>query len=172
MERKFAIGELAALAGVSRRCIHYYSQLRLVPPPLGGGRGHYYTEEHLTRLREIRSLQEAGLGLDEIRARLAAASRPAAGLTEPGPGPAPAPAPLAAPVLWSRLPVLPGLEVHLQAGLTRASPGRLETFRQAVAALAVRHLGIDPHLPQGGPSRDDAGIPPTPLSGPDPDAEV
>ncbi|NLI79130.1 MAG: MerR family transcriptional regulator [Candidatus Riflebacteria bacterium] len=168
MERKFAIGELAALAGVSRRCIHYYSQLKLVPPPLGGGRGHYYTEAHLDRLREIRSLQEAGLGLDEIGARLGAPSERQAGLTERGP----VRAPPAAAVLWSRLAVLPGLEVHLQAGFTRASPGRLETFRQAVAALAIRHLGIDPNFPQGGPHRDDEGISPSPVSGPDPEAEV
>lgn len=168
MEQKFAIGELAALAGVSRRCIHYYSQLKLVPPPLGGGRGHYYTGSHLERLREIRSLQEAGLGLDEIRARLAAPSGVVAGVTERGP----ARVSLAAAVLWSRLSVLPGLEVHLRAGITRASPGRLETFRQAVAELAVRQLGIDPNFPQGGPSRDDADFSPAPVSGPDPDAEV
>jgi DNA-binding transcriptional MerR regulator len=37
----YAIGDLAELAGVSRRTIRYYVQEGLVPAPLGLGRGSH-----------------------------------------------------------------------------------------------------------------------------------
>ena len=70
-DRKYSIGELADLAGVSRRTIRYYVQRGLVPPPLGAGRGHYYTGEHLQRLLSIKLLQDRGLSLEEIERQLA-----------------------------------------------------------------------------------------------------
>ncbi|MBA2355458.1 MAG: MerR family DNA-binding transcriptional regulator, partial [Acidobacteria bacterium] len=38
----YAIGDLAALGGVSRRTVRYYVQGGLIPPPEGLGRGNHY----------------------------------------------------------------------------------------------------------------------------------
>src|SRR5215510_7557991 len=64
---RYAIGDLADLAGVSRRTVRYYIQEGLLPAPLGVGRGRHYSQEHLDRLIEVKALQERGQTLDEIR---------------------------------------------------------------------------------------------------------
>lgn len=67
---RYAIGDLAELGGVSRRTVRYYVQERLLPAPLGVGRGNHYGPEHLDQLLRVKSLQLAGQSLDEIRAAL------------------------------------------------------------------------------------------------------
>ncbi|HNV70284.1 MAG TPA: MerR family transcriptional regulator [Candidatus Ozemobacteraceae bacterium] len=67
MDQRYAIGQLVELTGTSRRVIRYYIAQGLLEPPLGAGRGHYYTAKHLHRLRQIASLKQLGLTLDEIR---------------------------------------------------------------------------------------------------------
>ena len=69
-ERCYGITELAELGGVTRRTVRYYVQRGLLPTPLGTGRGPHYTPAHLERLIHIRKLQEAGVPLAEIAARL------------------------------------------------------------------------------------------------------
>jgi DNA-binding transcriptional MerR regulator len=69
-ERSYGVEELAERAGVSRRTVRYYVQRGLLPPPLGLGRGDHYTEAHLATLVRIRELQESGVSLDDIAARL------------------------------------------------------------------------------------------------------
>ncbi|MDI9528467.1 MAG: MerR family transcriptional regulator [Candidatus Cloacimonadota bacterium] len=44
---RYSIAELASAAGVSRRAVRYYVQRKIIDPPCGGGRGSYYTEQHL-----------------------------------------------------------------------------------------------------------------------------
>ncbi len=58
-QQRYTIGELAALTGVSRRTVRFYVQRGLIPPPLGAGRGSFYTDEHLGLIRGIRSRQAA-----------------------------------------------------------------------------------------------------------------
>ena len=69
-ERCYRIKELAELGGVTRRTVRYYVQRGLLPTPLGTGRGPHYTPTHLERLIQIRQLQETGVPLAEIAARL------------------------------------------------------------------------------------------------------
>src|SRR5262245_6643969 len=69
-ESRHAIGELAELAGVSRRTIRYYVQEGLLPAPLGVGRGRHYGDQHLDQLLKVKALQEKGRTLDEIRREL------------------------------------------------------------------------------------------------------
>src|SRR4029079_7253438 len=64
---RYAIGDLARLAGVSRRTVRYYVQENLIPAPLGVGRGDHYGPEHLERILRVKAMQEAGKTLDEIR---------------------------------------------------------------------------------------------------------
>ncbi len=63
----YRIGELASLAGVTRRTVHYYINKGLIPPAEGAGVSSYYTEDHLNLIMLIRKLQESYLPLDEIR---------------------------------------------------------------------------------------------------------
>lgn len=63
----YRIGELAELAGVTRRTVHYYINKGLIPPAEGAGVTSYYTADHLNRIKLIRKLQESYLPLDEIR---------------------------------------------------------------------------------------------------------
>ena len=63
----YRIGELAELAGVTRRTVHYYINKGLIPPAEGAGVNSYYTADHLNRIKLIRKLQELYLPLNEIR---------------------------------------------------------------------------------------------------------
>ncbi|MFA4837909.1 MAG: MerR family transcriptional regulator [Candidatus Neomarinimicrobiota bacterium] len=60
-EKQYKIGELAELAGVSRRTVRFYVQNALMSPPVGLGRGSYYTDEHLTQIARLRDLQKQGI---------------------------------------------------------------------------------------------------------------
>lgn len=126
---RYSIGELSDLTGLSRRTIHYYVQRGLLPPPEGGGRGHYYTPDHVERIRRIRAWQDAGTSLDGIKACLGDGGREADELAAPAPVRRPEPA------MWVRLPVAPGVELGLQAGRFRISPARLAQLAEAVADI-------------------------------------
>jgi DNA-binding transcriptional MerR regulator len=114
----YNIDELADLGGVSRRTVRYYVQEGLLPPPLGVGRGRHYGRPHLDRLIEVRTWQEAGLSLGEIRAR----RTPSRG----GGRPESAPAQTPARSTWHRLTLAPGVELHVAQDIRLAAPGRLE----------------------------------------------
>jgi len=68
------LDDLARLAGTSPRTVRYYVQRGLLPPPTFRGKDSAYGEDHLVRLRVIRTLQEAFLPLDAIASTIAAAS--------------------------------------------------------------------------------------------------
>jgi DNA-binding transcriptional MerR regulator len=70
-EGRYAIGDLAGLAGITPRTVRYYIAQGLLPGPAGSGPGAHYTESHLARLRLIRRLQRQHQPLSEIRQRLA-----------------------------------------------------------------------------------------------------
>ncbi len=62
------IGEASRLSGISVRRLRFYSDEGLLPPAARTESGYrVYSEQDLVRLELIRSLREAGLGLDAIR---------------------------------------------------------------------------------------------------------
>ena len=63
----YNIETLAKLTVLTRRTIRYYVQRELLDPPEGGGRGSYYTAEHLERLKKIQELSEQGVPLIHMR---------------------------------------------------------------------------------------------------------
>ncbi len=63
--------EVAKAAGVSPRTVRYYIQRGLLPPPRFRGPDTAYGDEHVTRLRAIRRLQDAYWPLDAIGGLLA-----------------------------------------------------------------------------------------------------
>jgi DNA-binding transcriptional MerR regulator len=66
------IGELARRTGVSVRTLHYYDEIGLLSPSNHSAAGHrIYGVREVTRLQQIRSLQQLGFGLKEIQTMLA-----------------------------------------------------------------------------------------------------
>jgi len=63
----FNIDTLARKNRLTRRTIRYYIQRGLLPRPEGGGRGHYYTDEHQRRLDLIQKWSRQGVPLEKIR---------------------------------------------------------------------------------------------------------
>ncbi len=116
-DTRYAIGELAELGGVSRRTVRFYVQEGLIPAPFGVGRGNHYGPEHLGRLLEVKSLQEAGHTLDEIRSRL---QRNGARREPEGAFPA-----LLERAQYRRVTLAPGVELHVAADVRLPSPGKL-----------------------------------------------
>jgi len=131
----YSIGELAELAGVTRRTVRYYVQRKLLPAPLGRGRGGHYDGDHLQRLLRIRTLQEQGRSLDEIHADLEGGDVPDAAPA------APAPAPVAMDGdHWIRIRLADGVELHLRARPSLPGPRAIRELQRTV----LRILGNDP----------------------------
>ena len=135
-EPRYAIGDLAALGGVSRRTVRYYVHEGLLPPPLGVGRGNHYGPAHLQQLLRVKAQQDAGRTLDEIRRTFAGtARRPAARPAAAAPPDEPLPR-----AVYRRLTLSPGVELHVSADVHPPSPGTL----QALAAWCRANLPAPP----------------------------
>jgi len=147
-----SIAELAERAAVSRRTVRYYIELGLVPAPLGRGRGEHYDGRHLAAVLRVKTLQQEGLSLDEIRERRsqrdrrgrprdgaerrAAADRRAGDDRRGAAGRGPwAPPPGTA--AWVRQQVAPGVELHLQ-GARPLSEAQLSALARFLNELVIR----------------------------------
>ena len=123
MEREtYRLPELADAAGVTPRTVRYYIAQGLLNSPGRLGASTRYGREHLDRLQLIRTLQDQGLSLAEIRDRLD--PRPPSMLADTAWAPleprlamhrsmpmAPAPPPIG-PSVWERIALTPDLELH------------------------------------------------------------
>ena len=127
MEPRYGIQDLVQVSGIPRRTIRYYVQRGLLPAPLGSGRGHYYTQEHLQRLRRIREMQRTGQSLDEIAERIDAPE------VDSAPAAAPDPVELE---LVTRVRLAEGVELSFASPARVPSPARL----RALVAAARRIL--------------------------------
>lgn len=65
----FSVGEISRALGISRRIILHYEERGLIQPDVRNSAtgNRYYSIDTFTRLRSIRSMQNLGLTLDEIR---------------------------------------------------------------------------------------------------------
>ncbi|KAB7848466.1 MerR family transcriptional regulator [Streptomyces mobaraensis] len=61
------IGELAERAGISTRALRHYESLGLLPARRAGNGYRDYDEADLRLLRQIRTLQDFGFGLEDTR---------------------------------------------------------------------------------------------------------
>ncbi len=132
--REYGIAELADLGGVSRRTVRYYVQEGLLPAPLGVGRGRHYGPAHLEQLLRVKTLQEEGRSLTEIRAILA-------GNRNGGEEPRLPTAPPRSP--WTRLEVAPGVELHVAGGVRIPPPGKLAELTDWCRRVFRREEGED-----------------------------
>ena len=70
----FKVGQVTKYTGISVRTLHYYEEIGLLRPLRRTASGHRrYDHSDIVRLQEIRSLQQLGLSLSDIRATLAGA---------------------------------------------------------------------------------------------------
>jgi DNA-binding transcriptional MerR regulator len=68
---KYTVKQLADIAGVSRRTLHYYDEIGLLMPSAYGENGYrYYGENEALRLQQILFFRELDFGLDKIQAVL------------------------------------------------------------------------------------------------------
>jgi DNA-binding transcriptional MerR regulator len=121
-EGRYGIEELADLGGVTRRTVRYYVQEGLLPAPLGLGRGRHYGEEHLERLLKVKALQEQGMPLAAIREAIDGGGRKQAMAGAMVADATPAVLPRSA---WSRLELVPGIELNVSSAYRLPSPGRI-----------------------------------------------
>jgi MerR family transcriptional regulator, thiopeptide resistance regulator len=64
----YTVKQLAKLAGVSARTLHYYDEIGLLKPDSHGDNGYrYYGEEAAPRLQQILFFKELGLSLQDIQ---------------------------------------------------------------------------------------------------------
>lgn len=69
--KHYSMRELHEMAGVQGRTVRHWIRQKLIPKPLGKGRGARYTEQHVLLARVIQQLRTQRLSLRAIRARLA-----------------------------------------------------------------------------------------------------
>ena|SRR2546422_5746830 len=125
-DANYSIAELAQLGGVSRRTVRYYIQENLLPPPLGVGRGPHYGADHLERLLAVKAMQERGMSLEGIRDAGSAGKRQFLAAAKVRP---------VERSQWTRIDVLPGIELHVSGDYRLPAPIKLaelgEWCRQA-----------------------------------------
>ncbi|CAG7615692.1 MerR family transcriptional regulator [Paenibacillus allorhizosphaerae] len=72
MKRKWKVGDLAKLTGLTVRTLRFYDQIGLFSPSDQTESGHrLYNESDISRLQQILSLKELGLSLEEVKSVLA-----------------------------------------------------------------------------------------------------
>jgi DNA-binding transcriptional MerR regulator len=119
--KQYTIEDLCELIGFTRRTIRYYIQEGLLDPPAGRGRGGFYFDSHLERLRQIKTLQDDGLKLSQIQELLKVGKKPEM-------------APLRE--IWIRYPIEPGIEIHIQKELDESERKKMaEIIRVAKSIL-------------------------------------
>lgn len=68
---RYTVTQLARLAGVTRRTLHYYDQIGLLRPGQVGGNGYrYYSDDALLQLQQILFFRELDFSLEQIKTSL------------------------------------------------------------------------------------------------------
>lgn len=122
---ELSLADLATESGLTQRTIRYYISRGLLEGPARGGRGAFYTTEHVKRLREIQDEQRRGLTLTEIERQTA--------------GPE-AEAELAKPEPWWTYRLAEDIVVQVKGG---TSPWRQHQVRSTLERLARELLLVE-----------------------------
>jgi DNA-binding transcriptional MerR regulator len=101
-QKKYTIKELSELTGYPLRTIRYYVQEGLLEPPAGRGRGGFYYDSHLSRLRQIKAWQEKGTRIASIKEYLKGVEEPLEECSRD---------------IWVKYEIIPGLEISVKRNL-------------------------------------------------------
>lgn len=134
--RRYAIDELATLAGVTPRTVRFYIAQGLIDRPAGEKRGAHYLQRHLEQLLLVRRWTDAGVSLERVRELVA-------GAPEDPPRRAPPPGSVE---VWSRLTLADGLELHVEPGRAGLSPEQTRALVRGLLAL-YRQVRASEHGP-------------------------
>jgi DNA-binding transcriptional MerR regulator len=126
----YNIETLAQITGLTRRAIRYYVQRELLPKPEGGGRGHYYTDEHLKRIETIQKWQTQGVPLEKIKELLARGEMIVEEkVSEPEASRAGYPIPHVSTTKWTRVSIGEDIDFSFRYGaLTEQDQKEIEDF--------------------------------------------
>ena len=116
--------ELCTLVELPSRRVRYYIEMGIVDRPDGLNKGARYTTRHVEQLLSVKKWQAAGLSLERIRELLH-------GDVDELPPKKQAPGQVE---VWSRLLVAPGIELHVEAGVSGLKPEELRDFFRKVSA--------------------------------------
>jgi DNA-binding transcriptional MerR regulator len=123
--KTYNIRELQGMTGVQPRTVRHWIRQKLIPKPLGTGRGARYTDAHVLRARVIQQLRAKRHSLRTIRARLGQLSpeqmeamlpRPRDERLTPEGIPAPPPPPTYPASSWELVPLMDGLFLMVSTG--------------------------------------------------------
>ena len=121
--KQYTIEDLCELTGFSRRTIRYYVQEGLLEPPAGRGRGGFYFDSHLDRLRQIKSLQDKGLRLSAILPVLKRRRLPES------------PQETVTREVWVRYPIAEGVEIHISRDLEEKERKKLDEIVRVARSI-------------------------------------
>jgi DNA-binding transcriptional MerR regulator len=130
---RLSLDDLCRLSNLPKRTVRYYAQIGLLAKPIGEKRGAHYGPVHVEQLLRIRSLSEAGVSLDRIRAVLHGESAPVAALVKH----------VGAISVRSHVSLGPGLELVISPEEAQLSP---ESLRSLVQQLAQTYRNIQESL--------------------------
>jgi len=116
--KRFSVGQLAELGGVSRRTVRYYVQEGLIPAPYGVGRGSHYGTKHLEEILRVKAMQEQGMTLETIRRRISSESTASVPMADVHA--------LVPRSRWTRMELMPGVEIHISSRRRVPTPTELE----------------------------------------------
>ncbi|MES0337915.1 MAG: helix-turn-helix domain-containing protein [Candidatus Magnetobacterium sp. LHC-1] len=97
--KKYLITEVSEITGFSLRTIRYYVSSGIISPPEGRGRGGFYNDSHIDKLRQIKGMQENGMRLKDIINLDRSSEVPKAETTRQ---------------VWFKYEIVPGLEIHVR----------------------------------------------------------
>ena len=112
MKNEYSLMQLSEKTGISPRNIRYYISKNLLDGPTQVGRNAIYTDEHLSRLLDIKEMKENGLSLHEIAA------------DSQGNSPA-----LGAPTPWIQYSLEEDIKVTIRSDI---SPWRMQQIKRAL----------------------------------------
>ena len=144
----YNIDTLARLTRLTRRTIRYYVQRGVLEPPQGGGRGSFYTEEHRSRLEQIKAWSDQGVPLIHMR-DLTEGREPSAGDPQPftrstvtgSTGSSVRPEKAEETESYERFRVVEGVEIHFSPG--RLQHEDLEEILRLIGRLIERKSHVD-----------------------------
>ncbi len=125
----FTLDELCALVEMNKRKIRYYIQHELVDRPEGcGGKGAFYTHQHLAQLLTIKKWKNAGLSLTRIKE--------ITGSTDQGESlPPPKPRRPGAIEVWSHIHLADGVELHIEPERSQLGPEQIRSLMKSTMSI-------------------------------------
>ena len=128
MSKQYTIREICDITGYSRRTIRYYVQIGLIEPPSGRGRGGFYNDSHVNKLKQVKALQEKGMQLSVIMEYL---KTERAGVPEED---------VAKREIWVRIEIAPGIEISVRRDIEEKKGKKIDEIIRVAKSILKEDL--------------------------------